>query len=86
MLINHVSIVPRSIFLHNRKREVDEARLLNQAEAIADGSTTFIILDAGDDIVCDWCNGNIDNPLVLIVNDNDAACEHCIAQEIERSL
>lgn len=83
-MIQRIDIIPRTLFLKDREREVSEVRLLNEAEKIAGNNASFIILDAGKDIICDWCNGNIDNPLVLIINDRDAVCECCVSQELER--
>lgn len=62
-----------------RRGEFLDARKRQMAAAYQAAGPEDIIVDAGDEIVCDSCNANADGPIIFVVDYGSAvACPHCL--------
>jgi hypothetical protein len=69
-------------FLKDRKRALNEAY---DRRAAAGNPENWIIVDAGQEIICDLCYTSIDTPLITIVNDSHVYCQKCY-DEIDKDI
>ena len=74
--------IPRDIFLERRRRDLLFAK--SEANRKKDGVHGFnvIVIDAGDEIICDRCNAEITSEsIVLDLRLNCVLCPDCLANE-----
>ena len=79
-----IQIMTREQFLKYRERQMSEAKLMAEVQKIVDKEATHIIMDAGDDIICDMCNADVLNPIVHMVDGRSIFCDVCLATDLKQ--
>lgn len=70
----------REVFLQARAKQIAAA------EEMYRGREDVILSEPGDEIVCDWCNANIEGPTVQLVDfGGRAVCDDCYSRHYARS-
>jgi hypothetical protein len=57
-------------------------------EEIAGSITENIILDGGpnDDVICDLCNADISNKVIILVDQSYVYCDGCLHEQLARTM